>query len=185
MLSKNILGTIFMLLGLIAYYYETYNILKSILYICLFEFMYTTYVNWKTVFSPQIWLIYYILTHLIDNFPSISNLSSGRLILYSNTSDAIQQLIGKKWGKVKIVHFISPNKTLEGYVGGFVTMLMVSYLAEISINYYIIGILGDLLFSYSKRQLNIKDWSGLLGSHGGFLDRFNSSIGCLFFYLNN
>ena len=62
-------------------------------------------------------------------------------------------------------------------------MLFVSYVSNISIIYYPIGICGDLLFSFSKRQMGIKDWSNILGSHGGFLDRFNSSIISLFYNL--
>ena len=121
-------------------------------------------------------LILYILISLVDNFTVIRRLETGRIILYSNISDAIQQIVGKRFGKYKIVRSISPNKTLEGYIGGFLGMAVISYISGISMIYYFTGIFGDLMSSYSKRKLRIKDWSCILGSHGGFLDRFNSSI---------
>jgi phosphatidate cytidylyltransferase len=126
--------------------------------------------------DPVYWIIFYSLTVLLVNFENIRTLETGRIILYANTSDGIQQIVGKRWGRNKIVSSISPNKTLEGYIGGFLCMYIISYITNISILYYFTGISGDLLCSYSKRKLGIKDWSNILGSHGGFLDRFNSSI---------
>ena len=76
MLSKNNLGAIFLSLGLVGYYYETYNILKSILYFCLFEFVITNYFNSKTLISPQDWVIFYMLIFILDNFESIYNFVS-------------------------------------------------------------------------------------------------------------
>lgn len=174
MLSKNILGVAFMSFGCFAYYYEMYNILYYILYACMVELITNVY-RFSNGLNPVYWIIFYIITLLLDNFESLRTLETGKIILYANTSDGIQQLIGKRWGRNKVVSF-SPNKTLEGYIGGFLCMYILSYITNISILYYFTGITGDLLCSYSKRQLGIKDWSNILGSHGGFLDRFNSSI---------
>lgn len=176
MFTKNSLGVIFLLCGSVAYYFETYDILYYILYICIFEFAFNNFRYQRGVFNVVDWIIFYVLTSLIDNFTVLRRLETGRIILYSNISDGIQQVVGKRWGKYRIVKSISPNKTLEGYIGGFLGMLLISYISGISIVYYFTGIVGDLMSSYSKRNLNIKDWSFLLGSHGGFLDRFNSSI---------
>jgi CDP-diglyceride synthetase len=175
MFTKNTLGVIFLSAGLVAYYLEIYSILYYILNICMLEFMINIMIHYRYLNIID-WLIFYVLSSLIDNFIHLKRLETGRIILYSNISDGIQQLVGKKWGRCHIVRSISPNKTLEGYIGGFLGMTLISYLSGISLVYYFTGILGDLMSSYSKRKLGIKDWSCLLGSHGGFLDRFNSSI---------
>jgi len=39
---------------------------------------------------------------------------------------------------------------------------------------YVFSVVGDLFFAYLKRIVKIKDWSNMLKSHGGFLDRLNS-----------
>ena len=101
-------------------------------------------------------------------------------------------LIGKK----KIFPTISPNKTLEGFIGGIITgtigMLLygiiISYASPLTVMfpvlilYGIIGAviteLGDLVFSLIKRKCNIKDYGRLIPGHGGALDRFDSMTFC-------
>lgn len=179
MFSKNILGAVFLGAGSVAYYLETYDVVYYILYLCTFELMTRLFLHNPILLVPEDTIhciLFYVLTSLIDNFKLLRRVETGRIILYANISDGIQQMVGKKWGRCRIVKSISPNKTLEGYLGGFLGMWLISYISGVSIVYYFTGILGDLLSSYSKRRLNIKDWSCMLGSHGGFLDRFNSSI---------
>jgi phosphatidate cytidylyltransferase len=74
---------------------------------------------------------------------------------------------------------ISKNKTYQGYVGGFIlTYLTFIYFYDyvyIS-GIYFLGISGGLISSYFKRQQGIKDYSNLLGPHGGWIDRTDSII---------
>ena len=115
------------------------------------------------------------------------------------------KLIGKH--KAKFVSAISPNKTIEGYIGGIVcTALAIPLCPILGINYSVgliiyliiggvVAEIGDLLGSATKRQLDIKDsGDGIrnyllfniieypLRGHGGYLDRLDSvSLSILFF----
>jgi len=103
-------------------------------------------------------------------------------------SDSTQLFTGKHFGKYieyKPFKNISPNKTLVGYLGGFIITFIFSKIFftfnNIDIAIIIIsGFFGDLFASKIKRQFNIKDFEikniKLLGSHGGFLDRFDSFV---------
>ncbi len=104
-------------------------------------------------------------------------------------NDTFAYLIGKNFGKRKLLERISPNKTVEGFIGGmiftfiggyvlslfFTKMSMVNWLAFSAI-VSTFGVLGDLIESMFKRQGNVKDSSNFIPGHGGFLDRLDSVI---------
>ena len=105
-------------------------------------------------------------------------------------SDIFQELIGKYFKpneKKNKIGWISPNKTYEGYIGGYIGILLLYFSLYkdkfILLNFlYILGIIGDLFFSYIKRKIEIKDYSNVLASHGGILDRLDSFIFGIFGY---
>jgi phosphatidate cytidylyltransferase len=95
-------------------------------------------------------------------------------------SDVFQEFSGKYFGKNKI-GWISPNKTFEGYIGGYIGILSIYFIHICnSCNFfdlnliYILGIIGDLFFSFIKRKIDVKDYSDILLSHGGVLDRLDA-----------
>lgn len=120
------------------------------------------------------------------------------IVVVTELNDVFQYLMGKFFGKHKITPQISPNKTLEGFIGGvFLTVLLSNILGfflletDILIN-TILGILlgvsgfcGDVFMSYLKRKAHIKDTGTLLPGHGGLLDRMDSLIfnAPLFFWI--
>jgi phosphatidate cytidylyltransferase len=100
--------------------------------------------------------------------------------------DAYSQLAGQIFGRHKLAPGISPNKTIEGAVGGFSMAILTAVLlrelagcqissaAALGVCIAFAGTCGDLAASAFKRFNGIKDYSSLLPGQGGIIDRFNS-----------
>lgn len=104
-------------------------------------------------------------------------------------NDTFAFLVGKNFGKHKLLERISPNKTIEGFIGGMVftfiaSIIVANQFVALSLIQWIViagivsifGVLGDLIESMFKRQAGVKDSSNFIPGHGGFLDRFDSVI---------
>lgn len=106
------------------------------------------------------------------------------------SSDTFAYLTGKFFGKHKMAPKISPKKTWEGYFGGVVLTLVLSYFIEhyqpeLRGNWMVVGFLvaafaplGDLVESQLKRNFGVKDSGNILPGHGGVLDRLDSFLIC-------
>jgi phosphatidate cytidylyltransferase len=102
--------------------------------------------------------------------------------------DGFCQITGQIFGKHQLAPQISAAKTVEGLAGGWLFCLIAAMLAanwiSISLPVAILyGILtglssfaGDMLASWYKRKVNVKDYSNWLPGQGGFLDRFDSFL---------
>ncbi|MCY0975901.1 phosphatidate cytidylyltransferase [Chryseobacterium wangxinyae] len=107
------------------------------------------------------------------------------------SSDTFAYLVGKFFGKHKMAPKISPKKTWEGYAGGVVLTLVLSYFVEmyqpqLRGNWMIVGFLiaafaplGDLVESQLKRTFGAKDSGNIIPGHGGVLDRLDSFLICV------
>lgn len=111
-------------------------------------------------------------------------------------SDTFAFFAGLAFGKHKLAPSLSPKKTVEGSVGGLlgaviccciygaviqnVFHLQVSYFALVLYGGIgsIVSQIGDLSFSYIKRQYGLKDFGNIFPGHGGVLDRFDSVVFC-------
>ena len=104
------------------------------------------------------------------------------------TTDTGAYLFGRSIGKHKLWPVISPNKTIEGFIGGVLCSLLVPIIMqmfiEFPVNIFVMmvvtvvlsmfGQLGDLFESGFKRHFGVKDSGKILPGHGGILDRFDS-----------
>lgn len=107
------------------------------------------------------------------------------------SSDTFAYLVGKFFGKHKMAPKISPKKTWEGYAGGVVLTLVLSYFVEmyqpqLRGNWMVVGFLiaafaplGDLVESQLKRTFGVKDSGNIIPGHGGVLDRLDSFLICV------
>lgn len=112
------------------------------------------------------------------------------IILISFSTDTFAFFTGKLFGRHKLIPKLSPNKTVEGAVGGIVGATAVAMAANhilgISLettHVVIIGIcgsiasqIGDLFASKIKRFCEIKDFGNIMPGHGGIIDRIDSII---------
>lgn len=109
------------------------------------------------------------------------------LVLWANDTGAY--LFGMRFGKHRLFERHSPKKSWEGFFGGLLTSLVVSYIistqfteqanwvwAGMSVLIVCFGTLGDLVESMLKRSLDAKDSGSFLPGHGGFLDRFDGLL---------
>ncbi|MBM7655129.1 phosphatidate cytidylyltransferase [Neobacillus cucumis] len=106
-------------------------------------------------------------------------------------TDSGAYFVGKAMGKNKLWPEISPNKTVEGSLGGVICAVIVGVLFSlfsttipaslvtmmgITVVLSVFGQIGDLVQSAFKRHFNVKDSGNILPGHGGILDRFDSLL---------
>lgn len=106
------------------------------------------------------------------------------------TTDSGAYFIGRRFGKNKLWPEISPNKTVEGFIGGIVVAVIAAVIMQLIVPFTIswalliviviissiFGQMGDLVESAIKRHYDVKDSGTILPGHGGILDRFDSLL---------
>jgi len=134
-----------------------------------------------------------LILRLSNSGPSFENIGTDTLFLVVVgviANDVAAFFVGAATGRTPLRAWISPSKTMEGFVGGaigtFVVVIVVGLQSDtwtklsqwliIAFVISIIGPLGDLTESMFKRNMDIKDFGTLLRGHGGALDRFDSML---------
>ena len=120
----------------------------------------------------------YIFCILLFNIASIDRNIFYLIIFISFFNDTTAYIFGKTIGGPLIIPKISPKKTWSGTSISFVLSTLLLYF--LNFNFFFSALisiflfLGDIFFSYIKRILNLEDFSLILKSHGGILDRLDS-----------
>ena len=109
------------------------------------------------------------------------------ILLWVN--DSFAYLAGTSFGRHRLMERISPKKSWEGFFGGLIVSAVAAWLLSgwlgvinkyewiiVSVIISISGTYGDLIESMLKRSIGVKDSGTIMPGHGGFLDRFDSTV---------
>lgn len=144
-------------------------------------------------------LILRLSTQLVSEFPSVQELAEHRgtdtlflLALGVVANDVGALVFGSAIGRTPLRPWISPNKTVEGFIGGaFATIIALMFVGlsgqstTWSSNWHLLALavviaimapMGDLVESMFKRNLDVKDFGSIVKGHGGVLDRFDGFL---------
>lgn len=150
--------------------------------------------------APILWLVGWVT--LIPAWIACVNLQSlsggSEMLVFAFVivwgGDTGAYFSGRRWGKKKLAAEVSPGKTVEGFLGGMLTVFLLSFIWMIFFdnsisrffsNIYLVlltflaSVVGDLLESMIKRWSGKKDSSHILPGHGGVLDRIDGVCSAL------
>ncbi len=129
-----------------------------------------------------------LVTLQIPGFGGREILLIAFLVIVVQSSDVLQYVWGKLFGKRKVAPSLSPSKTWEGLIGGvlsstalgaalfWITPFTPLQAAAIAFAINVMGFFGGLVMSAIKRDHGVKDWGHLIAGHGGVLDRLDSVL---------
>lgn len=185
--------------GLIYILIMWYGVSYELSYILLFSTLgiLSLYEMWKLrrnkskIIAFSFIIIPFILIQFIGNSNFNENIFNPSIVLFmlllTWTFDSFAFLLGVKFGKNKIAPKISPKKSWEGFFGGYIFTIIISYFTYSFFNFeeiktpLIISMIlpvtattGDLTISFYKRQAKVKDSGTLIPGHGGILDRMDA-----------
>ena len=150
-------------------------------------YFYKTYNNYFTfIFSNFILISFFLLLEILFMSDGLNLFLY--IVLLITAMDVFAYIGGKLLGKIKIVPKISNGKTVEGTLIGLIFTVFIAFLIRDLVNLdiyfsmlvgFFIGVLsflGDILESYVKRSVGVKDSGNLIPGHGGLMDRLDGYI---------
>ncbi len=167
-----------------------YYLILIIYFLVLIEILFY-FIKFKLlpIFYVLLSLVFFMFIDFNDNIYLSFNLFILSVILF----DILSYIFGKIFGKNQLIN-ISPNKTVEGFIGGFVMSFFICTLIiyffetmSLRVILFILVIIlsaffGDIIQSYFKRKNNLKNSSEFIPGHGGVFDRFDSFLFSIIFY---
>ena len=199
LITSFFLGSLFwFLFAYLPPIYFSLILLSILVLIIVFEWR-----RFFTVYQSAYWLTLpfypvfpFILLIIMNQNPLYHDLLLELFVIVASL-DTGSYIIGSVFGKHKICPRISPQKTWEGFIGGYA----LAVLSLVFIMFYeqrkvlplwlimgftliicILALCGDLFESWLKRRAHIKHSGTMLPGHGGFLDRFDGILFAVFFF---
>lgn len=183
------------------------GLIESSIFILIILFLFIIYQLWldRSSLVVNLWLLLFGLCYVViplyigalinlldeNDFPVLLG-----IFILVWTNDTFAYLSGNLFGKNKLIERISPNKTWEGFIGGFGVTVVVGFLLDKQLfngdSFWLwaaiivspAAVLGDLFESLLKRKNSVKDTGSIMPGHGGILDRFDAMFFAIpFFYL--
>ncbi len=194
LLLRFLLSALFIFIYLIILSINFNYVFYLVIVIYIFVYFELIFYFNKYKIIPLLYISLSLLFFLLIDFSDEIYKSFNLFIIIIILLDTFSYFIGKLIGKNKFIK-ISPNKTVEGFLGGaicaFCGSLLIIHLVDsyitLKIILFILMIIitafsGDLLESFFKRKNNLKDSSELVPGHGGVFDRFDSFLFSIIFY---
>jgi len=202
LIQRSITGVALIAIFLVAFLFFPPYILSFLLFgalLAVLFFEYPKLINYKKWYFWALMPLYPVLPFLLlillnqNQFYRVLILFLFGIVSLHDTGSYI---VGKLFGQHKIAPKVSPGKTWEGFIGGYVVtslvILIMRWYLNISTPIFIIlviilaicfiSFLGDLFESLIKRKAQLKDSSSLLPGHGGFLDRLDGVLFVSYFF---
>ncbi len=186
---RSIISISLLIFYLLIYIYEKDYIIYFVFLIYLLILLEVSFYFNKFRFLIILYLLISLTSVVYTNLISENILIFNLLLVTIISFDIFSYLVGSKFGKNKILKNISPNKTLEGLVGGITFSIIsssaYSFFVKIKLNselYIVLVIIiflsfaGDITESFFKRKNKLKNSSNYLPGHGGFFDRFDGFV---------
>ncbi len=195
-ITRSLVSVLFFIIYFFLLFFKSDYIFHLIIIIYFFISIEIFFNFSKFKFIITCYLLLSFLFFLLIDFKNVDFVKFNLMIVTIISFDIFSYIIGKIYGKTKILKYISPKKTLEGLMGGIFFSIILSLLYSIffnlNINYNLLfltlififsAFIGDVIQSIFKRANGLKNSSNFLPGHGGFFDRFDSFIFTLISYV--
>jgi phosphatidate cytidylyltransferase len=189
--QRTLTGFMLALLFLVCAFIASSTVVSSLLFIALMAILIYEWPHFK---APYLTVLYPFTPFIF--LIRLSSSAEHMLLPWMIVIVALYEIsaygIGKSVGTIKLCPTISPGKTWEGVIGGYLVTCMIlffyySFIKHSASLLWLIPVtviisaatIGDLFESWLKRRAHLKDAGSLLPGHGGLLDRFDGLLGAI------
>ena len=178
-LTYGLIYLIIMVLGILINTLTFHILFGLILILCLYE-MYKLRKGKRKIISFLFIIIPLIIIHDLQKEVVLG------VFITTCIFDSFAYIVGVRFGKNKMMPLISPKKSWEGFIGGYLSTIIITYFIirflefNLALNWLEILIIpigatiGDFTASYYKRKAKVKDSGKIIPGHGGIIDRMDA-----------